>query len=258
MHSASNLGITEKIKIIKQLDKNSFTTSIKILLLEVLFPRFCFGCNKEGEYLCEDCMSVLEILTYQFCPVCGKRTLDGRTCGNCRRKTALKGLYFAVPYGRPLVKKIINRCKYQTFAKELTSPLAFLIISHFLSLDKKIVFSEFKMAAIPLHQKRLKWRGFNQAEEIAKKLSFFFEVPVLNNALIRIKYTTPQVKMENNLQRKENIKGAFVCPYPEIIKNQKIFLVDDVFTTGATMEEAAKTLKQAGAKEVWGVVTARG
>ena len=114
------------------------------------------------------------------------------------------------------------------------------------------------MAAIPLHQKRLKWRGFNQAEEIAKKLSFFFEVPVLNNALIRIKYTTPQVKMENNLQRKENIKGAFVCPYPEIIKNQKIFLVDDVFTTGATMEEAAKTLKQAGAKEVWGVVTARG
>ena len=82
-------------------------------------------------------------------------------------------------------------------------------------------------------------------------------MPFLNNVLIRVKETLPQVDLEGR-DRKENVKGSFFCQKPDLIKGKKIFLVDDVYTTGSTMEEAVRILKEAGAKEVWGLAVARG
>ncbi|GAI27128.1 unnamed protein product [marine sediment metagenome] len=110
---------------------------------------------------------------------------------------------------------------------------------------------------MPLDKKRLKRRGFNQAEEIAKVLSEILDIPLINDALLKIKETLPQVKLSEK-DREENIKGIFLCQKPEKIKNKKTLLVDDVYTTGSTMEEAARILKKAGAKEVWGIAVARG
>lgn len=217
--------------------KQTRIASIKNFLLDIIFPRFCLNCSKEGQYLCEDCASLLEILAYQFCPVCAKRLINGQTCQGCQKKTNLNGLYFAVSYHYSLIKKLINQYRNQPFVKELSPSLASLIISHFLILDKKIDFSQFELIAVPTPRKKLKWRGFNPAEEIAKELSLFFRMPLI----------------KNSLQLKENL----ICPNPQQVKNHKIFLVNDIFIPGGIIEEGAKILKEAGAKEVWGVTVTR-
>jgi len=188
------------------------------------------------------------------CPKCGQRKLDG--------------LYFAVNYQNFLVKKLIQKFKYEPFIKELAKILSSLIITHFQLLDNKPNFfylvekwkssngANFILLPIPLNEKRLRWRGFNQAEEIAKELSQFFKIPLVRNCLLRIKNNQPQVELKE-MARKNNIKNVFSCQNQKEIMGKKILLVDDVYTTGATMEEAAKVLKGSGAKEVLGVVIAR-
>jgi len=215
--------------------------NIKNFLLDLFFPKFCFSCHREGEYLCLDCQATLEISGIHQ-----KEKLSN-----------LNDLYFATDYQKPLVKNLIQRFKYEPFIKELAKPLTSLIIEHFQLLDQKPDFSDFVLIPVPLEKKKLKWRGFNQAEEIGKELSEFLNIEILNNVLIKTKETLPQVELSDE-ERKENIKGAFFCQSPEKIKERKILLVDDVYTTGSTMEEAARVLKKSGAKEVIGIVIARG
>lgn len=173
---------------------------------------------------------------------------------------SLSSVYFAVDYKELLVKNLIQKLKYEPFAKELAQPLALLIITYFKNLEKQPFFlrpeKNFCMIPIPLSLKRLKWRGFNQSEEIAKILAGYFEMPFLQDALIRIKNTRPQIELPKE-EREENIKGAFACPLPEKIKGRRIILFDDVYTTGATMREAAKTLKTNGTKQIVGLTVAR-
>jgi ComF family protein len=140
--------------------------------------------------------------------------------------------------------------------KELKKELAFLIISHFLLLDKKPDFSNFVLVPVPLSKKKLKWRGFNQAEEIAKELANFLKIPLISDCLIKTKETKDQVELSEK-ERKENVKGAFYIKNKEKIAGKNVLLVDDVFTTGATMEEAAKVLKEAGSEKIVGVVVAK-
>ena len=194
-----------------------------------------------SSYFCEDCQATLEI-------------------SGLHQKTQLEelsDLYFAIDYQKSLIKSLIHHFKYQPLIKELAKPLASLIIEHFQLLDQKPNFADFVLIPVPLEKKKLKWRGFNQAEEIAKQLSKFFKIPLINDVLIKIKETLPQVELSDR-ERKENIKGAFACPAPEKIQGRKILLVDDIYTTGSTMAECAKVLKKAGAKEIIGIVVARG
>lgn len=213
---------------------------IKKFLLNLFFPKFCFGCQQEGSYLCLDCQSTLEISKFHQ-PYCTQN---------------LKDLYFALPYQNPLLKNLIQKFKYHPFVKELAKPLSFLIIEHFKLLDNPPDFRDFHIIPIPLEKKKLKKRGFNQAEEIAKVLSSFLDLPLILDCLIKTKETIAQVKLTIE-ERKENIKGVFSIQNEELIRNKKILLIDDIYTTGSTMEEAAKTLKKAGAKEIIGLVVAR-
>ncbi len=230
----------------------------KKFLLDILFPRFCLNCQKEGSYLCQDCFSLIDIFQRQYCPFCLRPKVvdDGRTCASCEKTKKLSGLYCAASYDNFIVKRLVNQFKYEPYIKELAEPLVSLIIAHINSIDKQD-FNEFVLIPIPLHKKRLRRRGFNQAEEIAKELSRKLNIPVFNNILIKIKKTPPQVEL-NKKEREENILGSFIYQSSELIKNRKILLVDDVFTTGSTMEECAKVLKKDGAKEIWGAVIARG
>ena len=225
--------------------------------LSVLFPRFCLSCQKEGSYLCEDCLSIIEISEHQYC-LCKKpqRIWQGGKCQRCVSRK-LNGLYFAVPYQNSLVQNLIKLFKYKPFIRELSKPLASLMINHFQLLDNPPAFSEFLLLSIPLEKRKLKQRGFNQAEEIAKELSSFLKIPLISDCLIKIKETFPQVELTAEA-RKENIKRVFLVKNTEKIRGRKILLVDDVYTTGSTMEEGARALKIAGAKEVWGVAVARG
>ena len=230
---------------------------IKNFALSVLFPRFCFGCQKEGNYLCEDCLSTIEISEHQYC-LCEKpqRIWQGGKCQRCVSRK-LNGLYFAAPYQNSLVQNLIKLFKYKPFIKEISKPLASLIINHFQLLDNPPAFSGFLLLSVPLEKRKLKQRGFNQAEEIAKELSSFLKIPLISDCLIKIKETFPQVELSTEA-REENIKGVFLVKNTEKIRGRKVFLVDDVYTTGSTMEEGTRVLKEFGAKEVWGVAVARG
>ncbi len=234
----------------------------KQFLLNLLFPVKCVNCRKEGAYLCPDCVALADIAHQRFCPFCkpSKITLDGRTCPACRRTKRLNGLFCGAAYQNFVIKKVILHFKYEPFAKELAKPLSSLILQHFKLLDYPPVFfrdkTGFVLMPVPLHKKRLKWRGFNQSEEIARHISLTLKIPLLSDVLLKTKETRPQMELPAE-KRKENIEGVFSCSDRESIKNKKILLVDDVFTTGATMEECARVLKDAGAKEVWGVAVAR-
>jgi ComF family protein len=212
----------------------------KEFILDLLFPKFCLGCKKEGTFLCEDCFATLEIST-------SHQKFKGKN---------LTDLYFPVNYENFLVKGLIQNFKYPPLIKELKKELAFLIISHFLLLDKKPDFSDFVSVPVPLSKKKLRWRGFNQAEEIAKELANFLKIPLVSDCLIKTKETKDQVELSEK-ERKENVKGAFFIKNKEKIAGKNVLLVDDVFTTGATMEEAARVLKEAGAEKIVGVVVAK-
>ncbi len=146
--------------------------------------------------------------------------------------------------------------KYQPFVKDLAKTLASLIIIHFQLIEKGGNFSDFILIPVPLAKRKLKERGFNQAEEISKELSSFLAIPLISNCLIKTRETIPQVELATEA-RKENTKGAFLVKNKDLIKEKKILLVDDIYTTGSTMEECARVLKTAGAKQAWGVVIAR-
>jgi ComF family protein len=213
---------------------------IKEFILDLIFPKFCLGCKKEGSFLCEDCFSILDIST-------NHQRFKGKN---------LTDLYFPVNYENFLVKKLIQNFKYPPLIKELKKELALIIISHLLLLDKKPDFSDFILVPIPLSKKKLRWRGFNQAEEIARELANFLKIPLISDCLVKIKETKDQVELSEK-ERRENVKGVFFVKNKEEIVGRNILLVDDVFTTGATMEEAARVLKEAGAEKIVGIVIAK-
>jgi ComF family protein len=216
----------------------------KKFLTDIFFPKFCFGCQKENFYLCDDCESLIEISDYH----------------KAFKTKNLNDLYFATEYKHPLIKKIVQSFRYEPLVKELKKPLANLLTNSFKLLDIAPHFckkpSEFVLIPIPLEKRRLKWRGFNQAQEIAKELSISLQIPLLNNALIKIKHTVPQVKLLEN-ERKKNMIGVFSCQNIQKTYNKSVLLVDDIYTTGSTMEEAAKILKKSGIKKIIGMTIAR-
>ncbi|MDD5145524.1 MAG: phosphoribosyltransferase family protein [Candidatus Pacebacteria bacterium] len=201
-------------------------------------------------------MSTLDILNSSFC-LCKnpQRLPQAGKCYRCQAKK-LNGLYFAISYKNNLVKNLIHQFKYDPYVKELSVSLSSLIITHLLTIQKSFDRDNSVLIPVPVTKKRKKLRGFNPSEEIAKELAKNLNLPLLADCLIKIKETRPQMELSAE-ERMENIKGVFAVENAEKIKDKKILLVDDVYTTGSTMEECAGALKGSGAFEVWGVVVAR-
>ncbi len=243
--------------------------TIKTFILDLIFPRFCLGCQKEmaskqSVLICDACFGKIALNSGVQCHICGLRNTKG-TCKRCRQKTPLKGLLAASQYENPILKEMIHRFKYQS-VESLKKPLAELIIAYIAKefLTDKLANSV--LVPIPLTLKRKINRGFNQSELLAKEIGKFLNCPVIN-LLKRKKFTSPQAEISDWQKRKENISGVFCLStsYPHfyrfrkpIKKPIKIILVDDVATSGATLEEAARVLKQAGIKEIYGLVIAKG
>ena len=235
-----------------------FFSRVKEFFLNLFFPLNCLNCQREGSYLCEDCFALIDFSINQYCPFCRppKIVLDGKACYFCRKDRNLTGLFSAASYQNFIIKKAISQFKYGPCVKTLAKTLASLIVHHLQLIEKQASFSQAILIPVPLTKKKQKQRGFNQAEEIGKELSKFLKIPLVNNVLTKIKETLPQVELSGK-ERGENIKGVFLCKNPDAVRGKKILLVDDVFTTGSTMEECARVLKIADAREVWGVVIAR-
>lgn len=221
------------------------------LMLEVFFPKFCLGCGAWGKYLCRNCKDKIRSAGVPICPYCAKRTNDGYThplCGSFEvRLDGLKSLY----YFSPPLPNMISSLKYR-FATEVMSELADLITKKQEASIKSFVGKKAILVPIPLHELREKNRGFNQAEMIANMMAEKCGFLVESNLLKRIKNTPPQVKTKSREKRLTNLLGAFAVSQKIVnkVSNKTIVLVDDVWTSGATMKEATRVLKKAGVRRV--------
>ena len=219
-------------------------------VLDLLFPKRCVSCGKFGGYICSTCFLKIEFVENPVCPECQRQAIGGRTHPGCSRRFGLDGLVVSCKYRGP-IRKAIQKIKYR-FASDIHKILVSLIADSIwrFNLPKNIV-----LVPIPLYRSRKNWRGFNQAELLARDLAIRFGEKYRSDLLKRTIDTKTQVGLSGD-ERRKNIKGAFVVNQNLKIKNQNFILVDDVFTTGSTMMEAAKVLKMAGAGEVWAMTVA--
>jgi ComF family protein len=236
----------------------SFYKNIKEIGIECLFPTKCLNCHAAGEILCDDCFSVIEIIDQKYCHICNKRKpLDVFKCSShCR--SHLFHLFFATIYNKdPLIQALIHRFKYPPLIKKLDLVLAKIILVHFELIGvKPDFFADFIVIPVPLYFKKNRARGFNQSAQIAKRISTELKIIFNLHIVKRIKNTQPQIKLMTKEEKKDNVADAFKCVNSNFIKNKNVLLIDDVYTTGSTMEECAKVLKKAGAKRVFGCVIA--
>ena len=229
---------------------------------DVLLPQTCLGCKTEGFFLCTICREGINEYKYFACPVCKQRRVEGRLERECRRVCGLTRFVGApLPYSHELVKKTIHAFKYQ-YAKEIAHLLS-QILCRFLDKNNfpdQIASYKTRMllAPVPLSDFRERERGFNQATEIARPLSAHFDIPLAEKLLRKDAYTRPQADIHDKETRAANIAGAFSVRHPEAVRGKIILLLDDVYTTGATMRECALVLRESGATEVWGITIARG
>ena len=246
---------------------DKYKEKTKTFLLDLFFPKFCFSCQKEGTYLCDDCRTLLDISEYNYC-LCDKPTrllLEQKSgkCSRCQDKK-LSGLYFALPYReKNLTRRLIYQFKYPPYLKDLSKTLASILIEHFVLSKKNTddIWENSVLIPVPLDKKKLKIRGYNQSEELAKELSKILQIPVISDVLIKTKSTKPQMESKKE-ERENNLENVFEIKNPEKISGKRIFLVDDVYTTGSTMQECAKVLKRpidghSGIKQIWGIALAR-
>lgn len=230
--------------------KNSFK-KLANNILPLFFPKFCLGCGVEGEFVCKKCAKKIKIEEL-CCPACNKVNFAGRFCKKHRKQVKFDGLLFV---GRFLGinKKIIHNFKYEGI-KELSSLMAKVmaqVLAQNFRAEEKLV-----LVPVPLFFAKRLSRGFNQSEILAQKLSQILDLPIAN-LLLRIKATKSQTHFTKE-KRLENVKDAFCLSslgQKENLKNKTVVLVDDVYTTGATLNEAAKVLKKKSAsrraKEIW-------
>lgn len=231
--------------------------------LDFIFPKRCVNCKKQGSYLCENCFIFLSFDVKSLCLICNKAAYNGLTHPVCKSRSAIDGCFSALSYNKT-AQKLIYNFKYKPYLTDLKTVLADLFYDSLIQNEdfnrelKSPPAGGWVFIPIPLSDAKLKKRGYNQAEILAKELAKKFNIP-FQNILKRVRDTKTQVGL-SNIDRKLNIKNAFgikIKNQKSNLKNKNIFLVDDVVTTGSTLKEAAKILKKAGAKRVIGLTLAR-
>ncbi len=232
-------------------------------ILDLLFPAACHACQGELRksaipFFCEACWSGIRPLEGPFCPQCGKPFSSswalsfspGHRCGDCRSDPPFFDRIMT-PYSFDgVLAKAVFLYKYNRKVS-LASPLVALILPFLESIEKIDL-----ILPVPLHQERLREREFNQSLLLGNVLGKVLKKPVEEHLLIKIKPTDHQMKL-NRSDRRKNLKHSFRVSDARRIAGKKVLLVDDVFTTGATMNECAKVLKKEGCQEVIGCAIGR-
>jgi ComF family protein len=219
-------------------------------ILDFLLPPRCGGCRAVGSWLCARCRGKIRRLEEPLCRRCGvELEIARRECGCRSRLKSLTRLRSAVAYEGP-AEAAIQRFKYEGW-RRLAGPLAQLVAER-LAVEG---LAAGMVVAVPLHAERRRQRGFNQAELLALELRQRMRLPAPMGELVRTRPTPPQVGRDR-LRRFENVRGAFAWRGPRM-NGESILLIDDVATTGATLDACARALREAGAGPVTGVSIAR-
>ena len=218
--------------------------------IDLVLPPRCGGCRRVGAWLCEGCRGRIRPLQEPLCRRCGAEVESARSdCGCRRRLHSLARLRSAAAYDGP-IELAIHRFKYQGW-RRLAKPLALLLVERLVVEGLAASWA----VAVPLHHERLAARGFNQSELLAAELRARMALGEPHGRLVRSRATPPQVG-HDRLWRQNNVRGAFVWQGPDL-GGRSILLVDDVATTGATLEACAAALRTGGSGPVIGAAVAR-
>lgn len=218
-------------------------------LLDVLFPPRCAGCNRLGTALCDACTAQIEAPPWPACPRCGHASPSGSLCPDCRASAShLDGVTAAALFAHPM-REAIHDLKYNN-NRALAEPLGLQMATAWRArgLEADCIIP------VPLHTSRLAERGYNQSALLARVLARAVGVPLNEHLLIRQRATQHQVGL-GRTERRQNVAGAFTCRGS--LAGQRVALIDDVCTTGSTLEACAEALRAAGVSTVWAFTLAR-
>ncbi len=224
---------------------------LKGIALDFLFPQWCVGCGKEGDFICYSCRRSLPRIIPPLCPKCGKPQPSGILCPSCVGWEArIDGIRSPFRFDG-VMRQAIYELKYRNL-RTLAAPLAELLNDY---LSTNPVPGEI-LVPVPLHQKRLRERGYNQSGLLAHELGRLSKLPAVDDCLIRLRHTLPQARTTTVGERRNNVTDAFTC-HDDRLRDKQVLLIDDVSTSGATLDACAVALKAAGAISVWGLVLAK-
>lgn len=225
-------------------------------ILSVLFPNKCLSCfsyTQDQSLLCPNCLSLLSIYQYFTCIKCHKKVdlwIFAKCCHS--NEFLIDSFLYCLDYKNKTVKEILHQFKYRrllllesTFEKILERSLKY-------HKDYFKHHHDYIIIPVPLNIQRYKARGFNQSDVLAKLISKIINIPYYTDVIVRHKNNPPQANIENRIQRTQNVKDIFKINQKKLnlIKNKNIILVDDVFTTGSTLNECAIILKQNQVKNI--------
>jgi ComF family protein len=232
---------------------------IGIRLVDVILPRYCYHCGlpvpsqRQGSF-CDRCWSLICLIEPPYCPCCGEpfpspvalAYSPAYRCGPCQASPPAFDHARAIGRYEGPLRQALHLLKYRG-KLHLKRPLLQLACEHFEVHYPEPAYDV--VIPVPLHRQRLMQREFNQATVIAQGLASYLDVPLLERLLVRTRSTRPQVELSGS-ERRQNVRQAFAVVHAPAVKDKTVLVVDDVFTTGATLGEVARTLKAAGARQV--------
>ncbi len=224
----------------------------------IVCPPRCVACKREGAIVCDSCLAGLR-RTNPECIVCAGRAPGhgripaGRTCVSCRSRSAIAVFLSPLSYRDHAVRRLVRAFKYDRILD--IGAVAGECVCAWMR-QQRIQFPEKSvMVPVPLSPARMRVRGFNQAYILADEIRGRTGHDVYSDVLVRPRSGLAQAKLSGP-ERRLNVAGAFSVSRPELIRERTVVLVDDVKTTGATLEQAAASLRQAGVRQIWAVTLA--
>ena len=218
--------------------------------LDLLFPPHCVACSRTGTWFCTDCLATVVPLPSPLCPRCGQPVRVKALCLQCQKSESTLDGNRSVASHSGALRDAIHQLKYQG-RRELAAPLGNILFEYWQHVPQPIDL----VVPVPLHPRRQSERGFNQAHLLSEIFTTQAGVPLNATDLVRTRATVPQVGLGAD-ERKTNVAGAFSWT-GERLDGRRVLLIDDVCTSGATLEACAGALRKVGAGTIWALTLAR-
>lgn len=221
------------------------------VLQDLLFPPRCANCGQLGSLLCDECRRKIDFVLPPLCPLCGYPSDDSLPCQRCQHSPpAIDGIRSVAFFEGP-IRKAMHALKYRG-VRGVATPLGGLMGAFW----RRYPLPADLVVPVPLHPDRQRARGYNQAAVLAEALAKEIDLPVCDDCLARVRNTISQVELDAE-ERKVNVANAFQMRKSEPLAGGRVLLIDDVCTTGATLEACSAALYEAGARSVWGFTLGR-
>ncbi|MFZ5917094.1 MAG: ComF family protein [Chloroflexota bacterium] len=220
-------------------------------LQALLYPPRCASCGQSPSLLCDRCQRQIVPLLPPVCPLCGYPSANGLFCHRCQTTPpAIDGIRSVAFFEGPL-REALHALKYNGL-RAVAQPLGQLMARHWQAdpLPADVILP------VPLHRSRQRQRGYNQAAVLAGALAQEIGLPLRQDWLVRRRSTVSQTELDA-VQRRENVAEAFEARADGVLTGKRVLLIDDVCTTGATLEACSIALRRAGAQSVWGFTLGR-